>query len=117
MALVELQYEERADGLLYPILDIDKDKLQQLGRFGKDRLEYLHSQKFELYHELLLTGKLTEHCENIEAQADEMYEKLFQKYLNDNKIPNGDDFFARLEAFKQAESLAKEYIFNNYIYI
>ncbi len=110
MALVELEYEERADGLLYPILDMGEDRLEQLGRFGKARLEYLHSEKFEFYRELLLTGKLAEHCKNIEKQADEMYEKLFKKYLDNNEVPSGDDFFARTAVFEQADSWAREIV-------
>ena len=116
MALIELEYEEHADGLLYPILDIGEDRLEQLGRFGKARREYLHSQKFDLYRELLLTGKLAEHCENIEKQADEMYEKLFQKYLTDNEVPSGDDFFARSAMFEQADRWAREIVLTEVIY-
>ena len=80
-------------------------------------LVYLHGKKFEFYRELVLKGKLAEHFENIEEQADKMYEQLFQMYLDKNEVPDGYDFFARSAVYEQANRWAKEYIFNNYIYI
>ncbi len=108
MALIELEYEERADGRLYPIIDICEDRFKKLEKYGKSRLEYLHSEKFNMYREMLLTGKLAEHCENIKVRDDEMYESLFQKYLKDNPPPKGEDFFARTVVFEQADKWADE---------
>ena len=82
MAIIELEYEERADGLLYPILDMGTEKLHQLGIFGTAKLEYLHSEKFEYYRELLLLGKLAEHCEEVDERGYEQSEKLQQHYLS-----------------------------------
>ncbi len=51
-------YIER-NGLLYPNIVIeDADRIEELGKYGKLRLEYLHSQKPQMYRELLITGKL-----------------------------------------------------------
>ena len=82
MALIELEYEERADGLLYPILDIGTDRLQHLGVFGKAKLEYLHSEKFETYRMMLLDGTLADHCEQVDERGYEQSEKLQQHYLS-----------------------------------
>ncbi len=100
----------RADGLLYPILDMGENRLEQLDKFDKARLEYLHSEKFDMYRELLLTGKLAEHCESIEIRADEMYEQLFKKYLSENPPSSGEDFFKRLAVFEQADRWANEIV-------
>lgn len=97
-------------------MDIGQDKLEKMGRFGKARLNYLHSEKFDMYRELLLTGKLAEHCENIEVQADELYENLFQKYLKDNPPPSGEDFFKRVAVFEQADSWAREIALKEVVY-
>ncbi|MEG1779658.1 MAG: TnpV protein, partial [Oscillospiraceae bacterium] len=43
--LMELEYVE-IDGLLYPNIDIGESRLQNLGKFGKARLEYLHEKHF-----------------------------------------------------------------------
>ncbi len=116
MALIELEYEERADGLLYPIIDIGESRLRQLGKFGNARLDYLHSEKFEMYRELLLTGKLAEHCEGYDEKGDEMYEVLFQKYLKQNPPPSGEDFFERLAVFEQADKWADEIVLEQIVY-
>lgn len=44
-------------------------RLRNLGRFGKARLEYLHSECFGYYRELLITGKLAEHCEGYDMRG------------------------------------------------
>ena len=51
MSVVNLEYEE-IDGLLYPRIDIAEDRINQLGKFGKARLCYLHEKKFEYYCQL-----------------------------------------------------------------
>lgn len=110
MALIELDYEERADGLLYPIIDMGIDGLDDLGKFGKARLAYLHSAKFEFYRELLFAGELTEHCEKVEIRADKLHNELFQKYLEKYPPPSGEDFFERTSAFYQADNYANEIV-------
>ena len=65
MAKFEFEYTE-IDGLLYPNIKIDgKSELDDLGKYGRLRLNYLHGQKPGMYRELLLTGKLLEHCMTI----------------------------------------------------
>ena len=84
MALIKLEYEERADGLLYPKLEIGgADRINQLGKFGKARLAILHEKHFGYYRELLLTGKLADHCEDYDNRGYELSEKLQQEYLGE----------------------------------
>lgn len=60
MAKFEFEYTE-IDGLLYPNIEIDdKSELDNLGKYGRLRLKYLHEHKPGMYWELLLTGKLLE---------------------------------------------------------
>ena len=66
MAKFEFEYTE-INGLLYPNIEIDgKDELDNLGKYGQLRLNYLHEQKPGIYRELLLTGNLAEHCAAID---------------------------------------------------
>lgn len=41
-----------------PNINIGESRLQNLGKFGKARLEYLHQNNFDYYRELLITSKL-----------------------------------------------------------
>lgn len=69
MARFEFEYTE-INGLLYPNIEIDgKAALDGLGKYGRLRLSDLHEQRPEMYRELLLTGKLAEHCAKIEKTA------------------------------------------------
>lgn len=115
MALIELEYEERVGGLLYPIIDMGQDRLEQLGKFGNARLNYLHSEKFEFYRELLFTGKLAEHCEQIDEIGNSLHEKMFQYYLGREEIPL-DDFYERVAIFNAASRYSDEIVFYEYIY-
>lgn len=47
-----------------------------LGKYGNLRLTYLHKEKPQTYRELLYTGKLTQHCAEIEQTAFEMAERI-----------------------------------------
>ena len=80
MAKIELDYIE-IEGLLYPNIEIGgQELLDDLGRYGILRLRYLHEHKPELYRELLLTGKLTEHCDSVDNAAFELSEHIRADY-------------------------------------
>lgn len=89
--MIDLEYTE-IDGLLYPNIDTGAEVLKQLGKYGQRRLEYIHGKRPELYRELLLTGKLAEHCEQIEAVAFKISEQIQDDYVTKNPLPD-DDFF------------------------
>ena len=115
MALIELEYEERSDGLLYPIIDMGEDRINQLGKFGKARLACLHEKHFEYYRELLFTGKLVEHCEDFDNRGYGLSEKLQQEYLSKQDIPL-DDTMERIKIFTQARDWADEIVLYELIY-
>ena len=48
----------------------------KVGRFGHMYLDYLHNHKKVTYSGLLLSGKLNEHIEDIDRQAEEMFSQL-----------------------------------------
>ncbi|OPX42257.1 hypothetical protein CLHUN_39080 [Ruminiclostridium hungatei] len=74
--MIELDYIE-IDGLLYPNIALDDEDLYgDLGKYGNLRLKYLHEQKPEMYRELLVSGKLAQHCVNMEKSAFDMAERI-----------------------------------------
>ncbi len=48
----------------------------KIGTFGKSHFHYLCTEKKVLFDGLMLSGKLNEYLENIDRQAEEMFEKL-----------------------------------------
>lgn len=112
--MIELTYKE-IDGLLYPEIDIGEKRLQNLGRFGKARWEYLYSQCFGYYRELLITGKLAEHCEGYDTRGYELSEKLQKEYIEKHPLPD-DDFMETVRIRTQARDWAVEVVINQTIY-
>lgn len=88
--MIEFKYIEK-DGLLYPNIDIGTDRLNNLGKYGVMRLNYLHGSKPEMYRELFFTGTLAEHCEQIETVAFKMWEQIQEDYIARHPLPV-DDF-------------------------
>ncbi|WP_312939221.1 TnpV protein [Oscillibacter sp.] len=114
MAKFEFEYTE-IDGLLYPNIEIDgKAELDSLGKYGRLRLNYLHEQKFGMYRELLLTGKLAEHCMTIEKAAFEMTECIRADYLKAHPMPE-DDAMERIRCSELAQKIADECAFYDLI--
>lgn len=109
MARFEFEYTE-IDGLLYPNIEIDgKSELDNLGKYGRLRLSYLHEQRPQMYRELLLTGKLAEHCAKIDKAAFEMVEHIRADYLRAHPMPE-DDTLERIRISAQAQMIADEIV-------
>lgn len=51
----------------------------KVGRFGLMYLDYLRKHKRVTYSGLLLSGKLKEHIEDIDRQAEEMFSQLVKQ--------------------------------------
>lgn len=115
MARFEFQYTE-IDGLLYPNIEIDgKIELDNLGKYGRLRLNYLHEQKPGMYRELLLTGKLAEHCMVIERTAFNMAERIRTDYLKIHPMPLGNTI-EHIHVSMQAQMVADEIVVTEIIY-
>ncbi len=109
MAKFKFEYTE-IDGLLYPNIEIDgKTELDNLGKYGRLRLIYLHNQKPGIHRELLLTGKLAEHCAMIDKSAFEMTERIRADYLKAHPMPEKDTM-EQFRASTQAQIIADEIV-------
>ena len=109
MAKFEFEYVE-IDELLYPNIEIDgKAELDGLGKYGRLRLIYLHEQKPEMYRELLLTGKLAEHCMVIGKTAFDMAERIRADYLKAHPMLE-ENAMERIRLSTQAQMIADEIV-------
>lgn len=112
--MIDLEYIE-IDGLLYPDIDTGSEALKQLGKYGQRRLEYIHAKMPALYRELLLTGQLVEHCEQIEARAFKLSEQIQEEYIAKHPLPE-EDFWMRVSIRVMAQMVADEVVLHNMIY-
>lgn len=68
-----LKYELVGD-YYYPCLEASE--APKVGRFGMMYRDYLRTHKRVAYSGLMLSGKLKEHIEDIDRQAEDMYSQL-----------------------------------------
>lgn len=93
--MAELAYME-INGLLYPDIKIDDEELlNDLGKYGELRLKYLYEHKPKVYSELLIMGKLAQHCTEISKVAFERSEQIQLAYLEAHSIST-EDFWERM---------------------
>ena len=115
MEKIKLDYIE-IDGLLYPNIEIGgQELLDSLGKYGILRLRYLHEHKPEMYRELLLTGKLAEHCDIVDKNAFELSERIRTNYLEVHTMPD-EDTMERIKLSTIAQAIADEIVLNEFVY-
>lgn len=104
------------DGLLYPNIAIDApEKLNDLGKYGRMRLQFLKLQKPWVFREMVITGQLVAHCEQIEEQANHLSEMVQDSYINRHPLPE-DDFWERLAIRTMAQMVSDEVVCHGLIY-
>lgn len=114
--MTELTYTE-IDGLLYPDIKInDEELLNDLGKYGELRLRYLYTHTPEMYRELLFTGKLAQHCTDIDKTAFDRSECIYADYIKKNFLSE-DGFWQRVQICTQATNIADEVVKSELIYI
>ena len=78
-----LQYELHGD---YYLPCLSYEPLKPMGIWAQRHLDYLRKSKKAVYTGLMISGKLNEYLEEIDAQAQEMYERLMEKMRKDEGI-------------------------------
>ena len=69
----------------------------------------LKYKKPGMYRELLLAGKLAEHCAKVDKTAFEMAEHIREDYLRAHPMPE-DDTLERIRISTQAQMIADEIV-------
>lgn len=75
----KIEYIE-INGLLYPKLALPLQKEIHLSRFGEKILQYLKQYRPLVYMNLLTSGKLNEHLQMIDDEANDLYDELIEQY-------------------------------------
>lgn len=112
--MIDLEYIE-IGGLLYPNIQLDDAEVSNaLGKYGNQRMKYLHENQPQKYRELLFTGNLAQHCANVEQIAFEMAEHIRGQYLLEHPAPA--EGLERIQAYTQAQMVADELVFHDIAY-
>lgn len=75
----KIEYIE-INGLLYPKLTLPLQKKIKLTRFGRKKLQYLKQHRPKIYTNLLTSGKLNDHLQMIDDEANALYDRIIERY-------------------------------------
>ena len=76
-----ISYTLGADGLYYPDLYLPEETEYPIGKYGMLRKQFLKEHRSAKYQYLLLTGKLTEHLNQIDQEARKQVEILMEQMV------------------------------------
>ena len=111
-----LKYELVGD-YYYPCLAAPE--APKVGRFGMMYRDYLRNHKKVTYSGLMLSGKLKEHIEDIDRQAEEMFSQLVDRMKQAEGVTEqlkSTDQMAWIGAMNNIRNRAEETVFNELIY-
>ena len=113
---IGLEYELVGD-YYYPCLKAPK--APKVGRFGMMYHDYLRNNKRVTYSGLMLSGKLKEHIEDVDRQAEEMYAQLVDQMKQAEGITEQLKATDQMEWVRRMNSIrnrAEEIILNELIF-
>ena len=82
---MEITYTSH-EGFYLPNLTLPRKEEASFGRYGRLRLKYLKEHRRVLYADLLTSGELTQHLNEIDWQAREMLELLVRQMAQEQGI-------------------------------
>ena len=113
-------YHEGEDGLLYPDLLPPAEDAPTYGKYGRMRLTYLKEHHEGIYTDLLLSGKLNAHLNEIDETAHARMELMTKQMATaqgvTEKLKAGDQM-AWVGAMNDIRSISEEIILKELIYI
>ena len=108
----------------YLLPDVEVPESPEVGFWGMQRRKYLLEQQPALYTAMFLGGKLTDHLQEIDRSATQMFDQLVDQLVDQLKIRNGVTeqlkaadqmkWVRRMNAvrYEAAEIVAKELIYD-----
>ncbi|MFQ9978451.1 TnpV protein [Clostridium cadaveris] len=115
---LNLNYKE-IDGILYPEIQISKNKEMDqtpLGKYGQMALNYLKNNHQNRYSLLLAQGELMEKMHQVNEEAHQRLEILIEQMLKTDPIMNPEN---TMESFKRREKIketAEEIVLHEIVY-
>ena len=91
----------------------------KVGRFGMMYHDYLRNHKRVTYSGLMLSGKLKEHIEDIDRQAEDMFSQLVDRMKQDEGVTEHLKAADQLEWVRRMNSIrnrAEEIVLHKLIY-
>ena len=84
----EIHYAQVGEYQL-PLLTLPQtDDSEPLGKYGRMRLAYLKTQRPELYHQMLFSGSLWPHLQEVQRAASEQLERTIAALADKFPVPD-----------------------------
>ena len=117
----ELTYHKEGD-YYYPDLELPKEPedAKPLGKYGLMYKKYLKEHKPVRYDSLLLSGELMKHLQEIDAQAEQMMERLIAQMKEQEGVTaelKAKDQMAWVGAMNNIRNRAEEVVLHDLIYV
>lgn len=112
-------YTLGADGLYYPDLTVPDTEEAQYGKYGMLRKLYLKNHHKAIYFTLLTSCKLIRHLNEIDDEANEMFELLVKQMKDRQGITEAlkaQDQMEWIRRMNNIRNAADEIILNELIY-
>ena len=109
---MEITYTNH-EGFYLPNVTLPKKEEASFGRYGRLRLKYLKEHRRLLYIDLLTSGELTQHLNEVDRQAREMLELLVKQMAQVQGITEqlkAEDQMAWVGAMNNIRSAAEEIV-------
>ena len=106
---MEITYSKYGDYYL-PDLVLSEEEPATYGRFGRIQLKYLKEHRRVLYINLLTSGELTQHLNEVDRQAREMLVKQMAQEQGITEQMKAEDQMAWVGAMNNIRSAAEEVV-------
>lgn len=106
------------DGMYYPDLELPEEE-PHYGKYGRMRKAYLKKHRKGLYTELLFTGKLVEHLNEVDNTANERMQILTRQMAEKQHVDEAlkaRDQLSWVGAKNNIHNAAEEIVLNELIY-
>ena len=117
-------YDER-NGLWYELCGdyyvpcLEAPESPKVGKFGRLRNAFLREQRGAIYTGMLFSGKLNDHLEEIDRQANEMLNRMVEQYAAAEQITKelkANDQMAWAQAMNNIRNRAEEVVLQELVY-
>ena len=115
---MELTYTEK-NGLLIPDLVLDEQPTGSLGKYGRMRKRYLEQKHDGTFSALVLSGKLTQHLQDIDQTAQNQMAALIPQLAAAEGVTESlkaRDPLAWVQRMNSIRNRAEEIVMNDLIY-
>lgn len=114
-------YYTKIGDYYYPNIVVEDTEKITLGKYGRSRLRYLKEHKKLLYNELLMTGKLSKHLQEIDLNCEQKVQNIIHDMAKKDGIPVyfNDEKIEQLEWVKcmnNYKNIAEEIVNNELIF-